>query len=170
MGKAEKEKINEKHTGTDFTCITFCPDLPKFKMERLDNDFVALLKRRAYDMAGVCRGVSVYLNGEKLKVQLRKYLTLNFAKFLRTRFLTEHHQWLFLKLNRFLNALKVNLFHKSILLCLKLHLWKVQLNRGFQRFDDCLVAKKPNFFQELLFHVKQLGKIQAVLFCHISYT
>lgn len=72
MGKAEKEKINEKHTGTDFTCITFCPDLPKFKMERLDNDFVALLKRRAYDMAGVCRGVSVYLNGEKLKVRPQK--------------------------------------------------------------------------------------------------
>ena len=85
MGKAEKEKINEKHTGTDFTCITFCPDLPKFKMERLDNDFVALLKRRAYDMAGVCRGVSVYLNGEKLKVRL-KIFDFEFCKISKNTF------------------------------------------------------------------------------------
>lgn len=67
MGKAETEKIVD-YSGTDFTCITFSPDLKKFKMESLDDDFVALIKRRAYDMAGVCRGVSVQLNGEKLKV------------------------------------------------------------------------------------------------------
>ncbi|XP_065661520.1 DNA topoisomerase 2-alpha isoform X4 [Hydra vulgaris] len=68
MSKAEPEHIVD-YSGSDFTCVTFSPDLPKFKMDKLDNDFVSLLKRRAYDMAGVCRGVSVYLNGEKLKVK-----------------------------------------------------------------------------------------------------
>lgn len=69
MGKAETEKIVD-YTGTDFTCITFSPDLKKFGMEKLDDDFVALLKRRAYDMAGVAKGVSVQLNGDKLKVHI----------------------------------------------------------------------------------------------------
>lgn len=67
MAKAETEKIVD-FSGTDYTCVTFSPDLSKFKMEKLDDDFVALIKRRAYDMAGVCRGVSVILNGEKIKV------------------------------------------------------------------------------------------------------
>lgn len=67
MSKAEPEKIVD-YNGTDFTCITFSPDLPKFKMEKLDDDTVSLLMRRAYDMAGVCRGVTVTLNGHKLKV------------------------------------------------------------------------------------------------------
>ena len=67
MTKVEPEKITD-YSGTDFTCITFSPDLPKFKMEKLDDDFVSLLYRRAYDMAGVARGVSVQLNGERLKV------------------------------------------------------------------------------------------------------
>lgn len=54
--------------GSDFTCITFQPDLSRFHMEKLTNDMVALLKRRAYDIAGSSRGVSVLLNGEKVKV------------------------------------------------------------------------------------------------------
>lgn len=54
--------------GDDFTCVTFQPDLAKFKMEKLDKDIVALLTRRAYDVAGSCRGVKVTLNGKKLPV------------------------------------------------------------------------------------------------------
>ncbi|KAF3833510.1 hypothetical protein F7725_024714 [Dissostichus mawsoni] len=40
--------------GDDFTCVTFQPDLSKFQMEKLDKDIVALLTRRAYDIAGSC--------------------------------------------------------------------------------------------------------------------
>ena len=87
MGKAEAEKIVD-YTGTDFTCITFSPDLKKFGMEKLDDDFVALLKRRAYDMAGVAKGVSVQLNGDKLKVDnsichviFKRYLALIVSKY-----------------------------------------------------------------------------------------
>ncbi len=67
MTKAEDAKIQD-FRGTDFTCITFQPDLPKFHMEKLSDDMVALLKRRAYDIAGCSRGVTVLLNGEKLRV------------------------------------------------------------------------------------------------------
>lgn len=36
----------------DFTKITFQPDLARFGMEQLDEDIVALLTRRVYDIAG----------------------------------------------------------------------------------------------------------------------
>ncbi|XP_071355408.1 DNA topoisomerase 2-beta isoform X1 [Trachinotus anak] len=63
--------------GEDFTCVTFQPDLAKFKMEKLDKDIVALLTRRAYDVAGSCRGVKVTLNGKKLPVNgFRSYVDL----------------------------------------------------------------------------------------------
>lgn len=56
--------------GDDFTCVTFQPDLSKFKMEKLDKDIIALLTRRAYDVAGSCKGVKVTLNGKKLPVSV----------------------------------------------------------------------------------------------------
>lgn len=77
---------NMKHTkdakiGTstteDFTCITFQPDLSKFKMSKLDKDIVALFSRRAFDVAGSTRGVKVYLNGKKLPVSgFKEYVEL----------------------------------------------------------------------------------------------
>ncbi|XP_077997716.1 DNA topoisomerase 2-alpha-like isoform X2 [Glandiceps talaboti] len=64
-------------SGKDFTEITFQPDLAKFKMETLDRDTVALLTRRAYDIAGASKGVKVYLNGKRLHVNgFRDYVDL----------------------------------------------------------------------------------------------
>uniref|UniRef100_A0A8C5WCS0 DNA topoisomerase 2 n=1 Tax=Leptobrachium leishanense TaxID=445787 RepID=A0A8C5WCS0_9ANUR len=76
MLKTTDSKI--KHfDGDDFTCITFQPDLSKFNMEKLDKDTVALLTRRAYDIAGSCKGVKVMLNGKKLPVNgFRSYVDL----------------------------------------------------------------------------------------------
>ena len=56
------------YAGTDFTSVSFRPDLARFKMDGLDADTVALLSKRVYDMAGVlgARGVSVSLNGERV--------------------------------------------------------------------------------------------------------
>ncbi|KAH8404824.1 hypothetical protein KR222_004799 [Zaprionus bogoriensis] len=63
--------------GTDFTRITFSPDLAKFKMDRLDEDIVALMSRRAYDVAASTKGVSVFLNGNKVTVKnFREYIDL----------------------------------------------------------------------------------------------
>ncbi|KAJ8273856.1 hypothetical protein GJAV_G00106260 [Gymnothorax javanicus] len=76
MGKSSEPRI-KFFDGEDFTCVTFQPDLPKFKMEKLDRDTVALLTRRAYDVAGSCRGVKVMLNGKKLPVNgFRSYVDL----------------------------------------------------------------------------------------------
>ena len=36
----------------DFTKITFEPDLERFGMDSLDDDIVALKKKRVYDIAG----------------------------------------------------------------------------------------------------------------------
>jgi len=42
-----KGKINIKpHKSSDFTSVTFYPDLKKFKLQNLTKDFVSLLKKR----------------------------------------------------------------------------------------------------------------------------
>ena len=68
MSKAEEHKIKD-YGGEDFTRITFQPDLKKFHMESLDEDTVALLTRRAYDVAASTKGVKVYLNGKKVPIK-----------------------------------------------------------------------------------------------------
>ncbi|KAK5855488.1 hypothetical protein PBY51_005586 [Eleginops maclovinus] len=76
MSKTSEPKI-KFFDGDDFTCVTFQPDLSKFQMEKLDKDIVALLTRRAYDIAGSCRGVKVTLNGKKLPITgFRSYVDL----------------------------------------------------------------------------------------------
>lgn len=68
MTKTSEPKIKE-FFGDDFTKITFSPDLPKFKMEKLDDGIVAIMSRRAYDVAASTRGVKVFLNGKRLPVK-----------------------------------------------------------------------------------------------------
>uniref|UniRef100_A0A182IK02 DNA topoisomerase 2 n=1 Tax=Anopheles atroparvus TaxID=41427 RepID=A0A182IK02_ANOAO len=72
MSKASEPKIKEDFHGEDYTKITFSPDLTKFKMEKLDDDIVGLLSRRAYDVAASTRGVAVYLNGQRVPVKTFK--------------------------------------------------------------------------------------------------
>ncbi|EDW78045.1 uncharacterized protein Dwil_GK24224 [Drosophila willistoni] len=77
MGKASEANIKD-FNGTDFTRITFSPDLSKFKMEKLDEDIVALMSRRAFDVAASTKGVSVFLNGNKLSVKnFKDYIDLH---------------------------------------------------------------------------------------------
>lgn len=73
MGKA----AIVQNKSDDFTKITFTPDFKKFKMTGMDDDFEALVKRRVFDLAGTSRGVKVYLNGERLKVNsFKKYMEM----------------------------------------------------------------------------------------------
>ena len=61
----------------DFTRITFTPDFKKFKMSGMDDDFEALVKRRVYDLAGTTRGVKVWLNGDRIKINsFKKYMEM----------------------------------------------------------------------------------------------
>lgn len=53
---------------SSFTCITFFPDLARFGMVQLDADIVALLSKRAYDVAGTAAGkLTVVLNGVRIE-------------------------------------------------------------------------------------------------------
>ncbi|VDK32766.1 unnamed protein product, partial [Gongylonema pulchrum] len=71
----DKDPSVTKATGEDFTRVIFKPDLAKFRMSELDDDIVALMSRRAYDVAGSTKGVKVYLNGKLLPVQgFRQYV------------------------------------------------------------------------------------------------
>lgn len=77
MRRTTDPKIRTEAKGEDFTKITFYPDLAKFRMEKLDADTVALLSRRAYDVAGCAHGVKVYLNGKRLPVKgFKEYVQL----------------------------------------------------------------------------------------------
>lgn len=67
MGRAGDANIRS-FDGEEYTCITFRPDLAKFKMSILDKDTVALMTRRAYDVAGATKGVRVFFNGKRLPV------------------------------------------------------------------------------------------------------
>lgn len=67
MGRAGDASIRS-FDGEEYTCITFRPDLAKFKMSILDKDTVALMTRRAYDIAGSTKGIRVFFNGKRLPV------------------------------------------------------------------------------------------------------
>ncbi|CAH0478764.1 unnamed protein product [Peronospora belbahrii] len=69
MGKKNPPSIT-KWTQKDFTCITFKPDLKRFKLDFLNDDIVSLFKKRVYDVAGVSgKGLNVFLNGEKIPIK-----------------------------------------------------------------------------------------------------
>ncbi len=69
MGKSGKTIVKDSK-GSDYTKVTFKPDLAKFGMTHLTEDMVAIMTRRVYDMAGCCKGVGVSLNGKKISVSL----------------------------------------------------------------------------------------------------
>ena len=68
MSVCGKAKIT-KNKKDEYTKVTFKPDLKRFGMESIDDDAVALLKKRVYDMAGTVANVKVYLNDERLKIK-----------------------------------------------------------------------------------------------------
>ncbi|KAF9935286.1 DNA topoisomerase 2 [Linnemannia zychae] len=69
MSVTGKPKITAMKKKEEFTRISFKPDFTRFNMESIDDDLEALLKKRAYDMAGCVKGVKVFLNGERIKIR-----------------------------------------------------------------------------------------------------
>lgn len=69
MGKVGKAKITKNPRGEEYTRVTFRPDLKRFGMDSIDDDTIALLKKRVYDMAGTVKDIKVFLNDERLKVK-----------------------------------------------------------------------------------------------------
>ena len=75
------EPVIKKTSSSDFTSITFRPDLARFKMSSLDADIVSLLSKRVYDVAGTNSSgpnkISVSLNGQRIQVKsLQEYLEM----------------------------------------------------------------------------------------------
>ncbi|KAK1306769.1 DNA topoisomerase 2 [Acorus calamus] len=70
MGNKTSPIISKCKEGDNWTKVTFKPDLAKFKMTHLEDDVVALMKKRVVDIAG-CLGktVKVELNGQRLPVK-----------------------------------------------------------------------------------------------------
>lgn len=70
MSDKEEAEITAFSGSSDYTMVSFRPDLARFGMDAngLDSDIVSLLKKRVYDMAGVLgsRGVLVFLNGTRI--------------------------------------------------------------------------------------------------------
>lgn len=83
MSVMEKAKIDTSKED-DYTKITFKPDFEKFGMDRMDEDFEALVKRRVYDMAGTCAGLKVYLNNERIKIKKFKEYMEMYTKAIKT--------------------------------------------------------------------------------------
>lgn len=56
MQNVLEPEITSNDLKKDFTCVTFWPDLSKFKMKKLDGDILSLMTKRVYDLAGVTNG------------------------------------------------------------------------------------------------------------------
>lgn len=70
MGTKSEPVITKCKESENWTKVTYKPDLTKFNMIHLEDDVVALMKKRVIDMAG-CLGktVKVELNGNKVPVK-----------------------------------------------------------------------------------------------------
>ncbi|PHZ15501.1 DNA topoisomerase II [Rhizopus microsporus ATCC 52813] len=61
--------ITKNSRGEQYTRISFKPDLAKFSLSEMDEDFEALIKKRVYDLAGCVDNCNVFLNGTKIPVK-----------------------------------------------------------------------------------------------------
>lgn len=77
MSVCHKPKITSYKKGPSYTKVSFKPDLKRFGMETLDNDTVGVMRRRAFDINGSVRDISVYLNGKSLRIRnFKNYVEL----------------------------------------------------------------------------------------------
>ncbi|KAL9623527.1 MAG: hypothetical protein Q9160_002208 [Pyrenula sp. 1 TL-2023] len=76
MSKMGKARITDCKGDDDYTKVTFTPDFSKFGMTGMDEDFVALIKRRVYDIAATTK-VAVRLNGSRVPIKdFKKYMAM----------------------------------------------------------------------------------------------
>ncbi|GJN21945.1 hypothetical protein PR202_gb09469 [Eleusine coracana subsp. coracana] len=70
MGKKSEPQITKCKQGENWTRVTFKPDLSKFNMTHLEDDVVALMRKRVVDMAGTLgKTVKVELDGQRLPIK-----------------------------------------------------------------------------------------------------
>ena len=70
MGNKTEPHITKCKESDNWTKVSFKPDLAKFNMTHLEDDVVALMKKRVVDIAGCLgRSVKVELNGERVPIK-----------------------------------------------------------------------------------------------------
>ena len=69
MTNINPPRIRKVKSQKDWTKITFTPDFSKFGMMCLDDDIIAFMYKRVFDIAGVSKGLKVYLNGKRLPIR-----------------------------------------------------------------------------------------------------
>ncbi|CAL5346474.1 unnamed protein product [Camellia sinensis] len=70
MGKKSEPVITKCKESENWTKVTFKPDLAKFNMTHLEDDVVALMKKRVIDLAGYLgKTVKVELNGQRIPIK-----------------------------------------------------------------------------------------------------
>lgn len=76
---SSKEYINiSKYDDEPYTKITFKPDLNKFNLTEIDDDFISFMKRRIYDISvSSINPITVFYNDEEIKIKtLEEYIKL----------------------------------------------------------------------------------------------
>ena len=69
MSVVGKPKIT-KSSKEPYISTTFFPEFPRFGMQKFDDDIIALMTRRVYDIsASLGKAVKVFLNGKRLEVK-----------------------------------------------------------------------------------------------------
>ncbi|KAF0901594.1 hypothetical protein E2562_003565 [Oryza meyeriana var. granulata] len=70
MGKKSEPEITDGKKGENWTRITFKPDLAKFNLTHLEQDVIALMRKRVFDVAATLgETVHVVLDGQRLAVK-----------------------------------------------------------------------------------------------------
>lgn len=70
MSEKSKPKITSCKAKDNWTSVQFKPDFGKFGMDGMEEDTIAMMRKRTYDLAGVLGStVKVYYNGERLPVK-----------------------------------------------------------------------------------------------------
>ena len=69
MLEASEPVISQTNKKSSSTSITFYPDLKRFKLDKLSDDILGIIRRRVYDIAGIMPSVNVYLNEKKIEIK-----------------------------------------------------------------------------------------------------
>lgn len=85
MATVSKPKITKLKSKKEYTKVTFKPDLAKFNMDSLDDEFLSVLRRRVYDLCGTVKDCNVYLNDKKLNVRNFKSYIEMYVKAIKER-------------------------------------------------------------------------------------
>lgn len=97
MSERTKPKIYNIKTENpkSYTKISFKPDLEKFGLTEISDDFVALFKKRVYDLAGCSRNkTKVFFNDERIEVNgFKKYIDLYYPEYASQCIFEENDRW-----------------------------------------------------------------------------